>query len=76
MPIVFGTDGGVLPHGQNAREFGALVSAAMLTPVEAVLRQGAVADIIAVAGNPLDDPDALSRVTFVMRHGRILKAAH
>ncbi|MGE5833981.1 MAG: amidohydrolase family protein [Acidobacteriota bacterium] len=27
VPIVFGTDGGVLPHGQNAREFAAMVKA-------------------------------------------------
>lgn len=33
--IVFGTDGGVLPHGQNAREFTAL-SAAGLSPLECI----------------------------------------
>ncbi|MGH7731659.1 MAG: amidohydrolase family protein, partial [Candidatus Eiseniibacteriota bacterium] len=25
VPIAFGTDAGVIPHGRNAREFGALV---------------------------------------------------
>jgi len=29
VPIVFGTDGGVLPHGENAKEFAALVQAGL-----------------------------------------------
>ena len=29
VPIVFGTDGGVLPHGDNAKEFAALVEAGL-----------------------------------------------
>lgn len=33
--LVFGTDGGVLPHGQNAGEFEALVNAG-LTPIDAI----------------------------------------
>lgn len=33
--IVFGTDSGVSPHGQNGREFGILVEAG-LTPLEAI----------------------------------------
>jgi imidazolonepropionase-like amidohydrolase len=33
--IVFGTDGGVLPHGQNAAEFEALTSAGV-TPLDAI----------------------------------------
>jgi imidazolonepropionase-like amidohydrolase len=33
--IVFGTDGGVLPHGQNATEFAELVEAG-LPPIEAI----------------------------------------
>jgi imidazolonepropionase-like amidohydrolase len=33
--IVFGTDGGVLPHGKNAVEFRALVDAG-LTPIDAI----------------------------------------
>ena len=35
VPIVFGTDGGVLPHGRNAEEFAAL-AAAGLTPLDAI----------------------------------------
>jgi imidazolonepropionase-like amidohydrolase len=35
VPIVFGTDGGVLPHGRNAEEFESLLAIG-LTPLEAV----------------------------------------
>lgn len=35
VPIAFGTDAGVYPHGQNAREFGYLVDAG-LPPLEAI----------------------------------------
>lgn len=35
VPIVFGTDAGVLPHGENAKEFVALAEAGM-TPLEAI----------------------------------------
>ena len=33
--LVFGTDGGVLPHGQNAREFAAMVKAG-IPPIDAI----------------------------------------
>jgi imidazolonepropionase-like amidohydrolase len=90
VPMVFGTDGGVLPHGQNAREFAAM-AAAGLSPIESIraatttaarvlglgragtLAPGAPADLIAVDGDPLKDLSALSRVTFVMRGGRLLR---
>lgn len=88
LPIAFGTDAGVIRHGQNAKEF--LELAAMgLKPIEAirtatveaakavglpgqigVLKGGALADIIAVEGNPLDDLSALQKVKFVMKAGR------
>src|SRR5262249_48748742 len=35
VPIVFGTDAGVLKHGENAREFNALVNAG-LSPIDAI----------------------------------------
>lgn len=35
VPIVFGTDGGVLPHGENAKEFASLLAIGM-TPIEAI----------------------------------------
>ena len=39
------------------------------------LRPGAYADVIAVAGNPLEDMSALERVPFVMKDGLVYKAA-
>jgi imidazolonepropionase-like amidohydrolase len=88
LPIAFGTDAGVLRHGQNAKEFIEL-AALGLKPLDAILaatveaakavglegktgmlKAGALADIIAVEGNPLDDLTALQKVTFVMKAGR------
>jgi imidazolonepropionase-like amidohydrolase len=37
------------------------------------LKAGYAADIIAVDGDPLRDVQALSKVTFVMRDGRVVK---
>jgi imidazolonepropionase-like amidohydrolase len=37
------------------------------------LKPGLAADIIAVAGNPADDIDALKQVDFVMKDGRVIK---
>src|SRR6185503_17517789 len=36
VTMVFGTDGGVLPHGKNAEEFRTLVDGAGLSPIEAI----------------------------------------
>lgn len=91
VPLVFGTDGGVLPHGQNAREFAAMVEVGV-PPIEAIraattvaalaLRRtdtlgtiavGRAADIVAVHGDPLREVAALSRVSFVMRGGRVIR---
>ncbi|HJQ11784.1 MAG TPA: amidohydrolase family protein [Gemmatimonadaceae bacterium] len=36
VPIAFGTDAGVIPHGTNAREFGLMVEWGGLTPMAAV----------------------------------------
>jgi imidazolonepropionase-like amidohydrolase len=38
------------------------------------LEGGKLADIIAVDGNPLDDIKALTRVTFVMKDGKVFKS--
>ena len=61
----------------------AVVSATSLAAEELGLedRIGAVApgmeaDLIALDGNPLDDSEALGRVVFVMRGGRIYKNVH
>ena len=91
VTIVFGTDGGVLPHGENAREFAAMGRAG-IPPIDAIraatinparvfgldkeigqIKAGYAADLIAVGGNPLEDLQALSRVTFVMRSGKVIK---
>jgi imidazolonepropionase-like amidohydrolase len=88
LPIAFGTDAGVIRHGNNAKEFIELAAIGM-KPIDAiraatvegskavglagqtgVLKVGALADIIAVEGNPLDDLNALQKVTFVMKAGQ------
>jgi imidazolonepropionase-like amidohydrolase len=38
-----------------------------------VLQKGALADVIAVRGHPLDDLHALQNVTFVMKAGVALR---
>ncbi len=89
--IAFGTDAGVYPHGDNARQFFYMVKYGM-TPAQAIraatsaaadligrredvgsIQPGRYADIIAVAGNPLQDVRALEKVGFVMKGGIIYK---
>jgi imidazolonepropionase-like amidohydrolase len=41
-----------------------------------VLKQGYLADIIAVSGNPLDDISVLQKVTFVMKGGTVYRHDH
>lgn len=91
VPIAFGTDAGVFPHGENAREFKYMAEAGM--PVAEALRiatmvnadllgmkdqlgqlkEGFLADIIAVPGNPMEQVDLLSDVRFVMKDGAVVK---
>jgi imidazolonepropionase-like amidohydrolase len=90
--MVFGTDAGVYPHGDNARQFQWMVRYGM-TPMQAiqsatlhsaealgthgreigVVAAGRQADLIAVAGNPLDDVRLLESVAFVMKSGTVIK---
>lgn len=87
--ILFGTDSGVAPHGDNAKEFALMVKAGM-TPAQAIkaatidnateldrpigaILAGRDADIIAVAGDPLTDVTVLEKVDFVMRRGVVHK---
>ncbi|MFM9977820.1 MAG: amidohydrolase family protein [Sphingomonadaceae bacterium] len=87
--ILFGTDSGVAPHGENAKEFTLMVKAGM-TPAQAIkaatadngtelerpigtIEAGRDADIIAVSGDPLADVTVLERVSFVMRRGVVHK---
>ncbi|MPZ19750.1 MAG: amidohydrolase family protein [Luteitalea sp.] len=89
--LIFGTDGGVLPHGENAVEFAALIEAGVpaidairaatvdaadalgLATEIGTIDIGKTADLIAVDGDPLHDPTALSRVTFVMQSGHVAR---
>jgi len=67
-------DAGLAPaDGLRAATIDA--SAAFHLPESGELRQGYAADIIAVTGDPLRDPAALSRVVFVMKQGRVVKSA-
>jgi imidazolonepropionase-like amidohydrolase len=87
--ILFGTDSGVAPHGENAKEFALMIKAGM-TPMQAIkaatidnaeelerpigaILPGRDADIIAVNGNPLADVTFLETVDFVMRRGVVHK---
>jgi imidazolonepropionase-like amidohydrolase len=87
--ILFGTDSGVAPHGDNAKEFVLMVKAGM-SAAEAIkaatvdnaaeldrpigaILPGRDADIIAVAGDPLTNVTALEQVSFVMRRGVVHK---
>ncbi len=90
VPIAFGTDMGVGPHGDNAREFLYMVEAGMpaaqalqaatihAATVLGVEDQGRIApgmraDIIALAGDPLQDIEAVMDVRFVMKDGTVYK---
>ncbi len=86
VTIANGSDIGVFPHGDNAREIELLVEHG-LTPAEAlraatataarvlrrddlgVVQAGALADLVAVAGDPTDDIAALRGVTNVWQNG-------
>ena len=86
LKVSFGTDAGVFPHGDNAKEFTARVahgdtplhaiqSATILnaelfdTPDRGKIEAGLLADIVAVAGDPLADVKLLEDVRFVMKGG-------
>ena len=90
VKVAFGTDAGVFPHGDNAKEFAYMIEGGML-PMAAIqsatvnasrllgmekdlgtLEAGKFADLIAVAGNPVEDITELQRVKFVMKDGQIV----
>jgi imidazolonepropionase-like amidohydrolase len=90
VKIAFGTDMGVGPHGDNAREFLYMVEAgipaaealqaATLHAAEVlgvddqgVIEAGKRADVIALAGDPVADINAVLKVDFVMKDGVIFK---
>lgn len=91
VKMAFGTDAGVYPHGDNARQFAVMVRFGM-TPAQAIraatwnaadligrlkdvgtIEPGKLADIIAVAGDPLRDVRTLENVGFVMKGGVVYK---
>ncbi len=91
VPMGFGTDAGVFPHGTNGIEFGYLLEAgiplieslkaATITNAKLLgmenelgqLKDGFLADIIAVDGNPMKDARTLEQVVFVMKDGVVYK---
>ena len=89
VAIAFGTDAGVFPHGDNAREFELMVEAGM-SPALALqsatrnaaqllgewdslgsLEPGKHADVVAVAGDPIENISLLRDVAFVMKAGEV-----
>lgn len=90
VKIAFGTDAAVYPHGDNGKEFAALVDRGM-TPLAAIqtatinaidllgaddrgkLEAGKFADIVAVAGNPLENIHTMETMRFVMKGGVVYK---
>ncbi len=90
VPICFGGDVGVYPHGDNVYELELMVEYGM-TPVQAAIaatsgnarflhlddrgevREGLLADLIAVEGDPTRDISALRNVRFVVKGGEVVR---
>ena len=89
VTILSGSDIGVFPHGENAREIELMVDYGMpaLDALKAAtsvagrvlhmnigeVKPGMFADLIAVDGDPAADIAALRRVQFVMKAGTVYK---
>lgn len=91
VKLAYGTDSGVYPHGQNAKQFAYMVRYGM-TQMQAIqsatvraaellgkddefgsIAPGRFADLVAVAGNPLDDIRILENVAHVMKGGNTVR---
>lgn len=89
--MVYGTDAGVHPHGENGKQFSRMVRFGM-TPLKAIqsatlnaaialgadkdvgsLTVGRFADLIGVAGNPIDDVATLETPLVVVKGGALMK---
>ena len=91
VKIAFGTDSGVSPHGENAREFELMVECGMppMTAIQSAtieaakllrvddrlgsVEKGKIADLVAVAGDPLENIALMRDVKFVMKEGVVYK---
>ena len=91
VPIAFGTDAGVSPHGDNGKEFGFMHEAGMpiMKTIQAAtatnadllgmsnelgqLKEGFLADIVAVDEDPTKNVATLENVIFVMKEGVVYK---
>lgn len=87
VKIAFGTDAGVFPHGENAKELvymseagmpaleilqsATLTNAKILKLETGELKANLLADIIAVKDNPLEKLETLQKVLFVMKDGKV-----
>lgn len=83
--MVYGTDAGVYPHGDNARQFAVLVQwgasplqalqSATINAAEALgqVKVGAWSDLVGVKGDPLADVRVLEKPVFVMKGGETVR---
>ncbi|OPZ12475.1 MAG: imidazolonepropionase [Alphaproteobacteria bacterium ADurb.BinA280] len=89
--LAFGTDAGVFPHGENAREFELMVEAGVPSAVAlqsatwnasllldrnaeiGSLSVGKRADVVGVAGNPVDNIALMKTPIFVMKDGVVVR---
>ncbi|RMB56115.1 amidohydrolase family protein [Dokdonia sinensis] len=89
VKIAFGTDAGVFPHGENAKEFQYMVETGwspmfaiqsatitngqVLDEPLGILKEGYLADIVAVNDDPTKNIKTLENVVFVMKDGKVYK---